>query len=52
MAVRKDWRSRWFARKKAFGPLLIEDMSIRELVKSRLENAGVADVIIERVPAS
>lgn len=48
VAVRKDWRSRWFSGKKAFGALLVEDHSIRELVKKRLENAGIADIIIER----
>jgi small subunit ribosomal protein S3 len=48
LAVRKDWRSRWFAGKKTFGTLLVEDAAIRDLVKKRLENAGVAEIIIER----
>ena len=48
LAVNKDWRSRWFASKKLFGPLLIEDLKIRDLVRKRLEGAAVANVIIER----
>jgi len=48
VAVDKDWRSRWFSPKKGFGKLLIEDLEIRKLVKKRLENAGVSEVIIER----
>ena len=48
MTVNKDWRSRWFANKKNFGPMLIEDIKVREFVRKRLENAAVAEVIIER----
>ena len=48
VAVRRDWRSRWFSGKKTFGALLVEDQEIRELVKRRLENAGIAQVIVER----
>ena len=48
VAVHKDWRSRWFANKKVFGTLLNEDITIRELVKKRLEAAAVADIEIER----
>jgi small subunit ribosomal protein S3 len=48
VTVDKNWRSRWFGTKRVFGALLVEDAGIRELVKKRLENAAVADVIIER----
>jgi small subunit ribosomal protein S3 len=48
VAVRKDWRSRWFARKKEFGTILHEDMQIRELVIERLQNASIAKILIER----
>ena len=48
LAVNKDWRSRWFSSKKEFGNMLIEDVKIRDLVKKKLENAAVAEVIIER----
>lgn len=48
VTVTKDWRSRWFARKKDFGNMLVEDLSIRDHVKKVLDNAGVCDVRIER----
>ncbi len=48
VTVEKDWRSRWFSRKKEFGTVLVEDLAIRERVKAGLENAAISDVIIER----
>jgi small subunit ribosomal protein S3 len=48
VSVNKDWRSRWFADKKQFGTLLHEDILIRDLVKKRLRDAAVPEVIIER----
>ncbi|MGA0332795.1 MAG: 30S ribosomal protein S3 [Kiritimatiellia bacterium] len=47
-AVNKDWRSRWFASKKEFGKLVGEDMKIREIIKSRLKDAAVPEISIER----
>ncbi|MFC1624553.1 30S ribosomal protein S3 [Candidatus Omnitrophota bacterium] len=44
----KDWNSRWFARKKDFGPLLIEDSKIRAHIKKNLSQAAIAKVEIER----
>jgi small subunit ribosomal protein S3 len=48
VTVDKDWRSRWFSSKKEFGPQLIEDLRVRELVEKRLVNAGVSEIRIER----
>lgn len=48
IAVKKNWRSRWFSNKKEYGDLLHEDLKIRDLVKSRLRDAAVPEVIIER----
>jgi small subunit ribosomal protein S3 len=48
VTVNKDWRSRWYADKKEFGNLLHEDLVIRDLVKRRLKDAAVPEVIIER----
>lgn len=48
VSVNKDWRSRWYADKKDFGTLLHEDLQIRDLVKARLKDAAVPEVIIER----
>lgn len=48
VAVNKDWRSKWYADKKEFGPLLVEDFNIRDLLKKRLESASVPRILIER----
>jgi small subunit ribosomal protein S3 len=48
VAVRKDWRSRWFADKRTFGALLHEDLRIRDMVRERLRDAAVSRVHIER----
>ena len=48
LAVNHDWRSRWIADKKSYGPLLLEDLKIREFVKKRLESAAVSKIVIER----
>lgn len=48
IGVTKDWRSRWFSRKKDFGIKLHEDMVIRKLLAERLKDAAVARVNIER----
>lgn len=48
VTVDKRWRSRWFANKKDFGPMLHEDLLVRDLVRKRLKDAAVPDVLIER----
>jgi small subunit ribosomal protein S3 len=48
VTVNKDWRSRWFANKKEYGDLLHEDIMIRKIVKERLKEAAVPQVLIER----
>ena len=48
VAVTKAWKSRWFADKRNFGNLLMEDLKIRELIKKRLDQAAVAEIIVER----
>ena len=48
VTVTKDWRSRWFCDKRVFGATLNEDLTIRDLVKKRLDGAAVARVDIER----
>lgn len=44
----RDWNSRWFARKKDYGALLIEDAQIRSYIKKSLMQAAVAKIEIER----
>jgi len=44
----RDWNSRWFARKKDFGTLLIEDTKIRNHIMKSLVQAAIAKIEIER----
>jgi small subunit ribosomal protein S3 len=48
IALTRDWRSKWYANKKDFGKLLIEDRRIRDLLKKKLEAAAVPRIQIER----
>jgi small subunit ribosomal protein S3 len=48
VGITEDWRSRWYARKKDFGPLLVEDQKIRDAVKKEYGFAGIPRVDIER----
>lgn len=48
LAVTKDWRSLWFARKADFGKMLMEDLKIRTFVEKQLAAAAVSRVNIER----
>ncbi|MCA9247070.1 MAG: 30S ribosomal protein S3 [Planctomycetales bacterium] len=42
------WKSRWYASKKEFAELLVEDQKIRDYVKSKYRFAGIPKVEIER----
>ena len=44
VGVDHDWRSRWFADKRAFGDLLAEDNVIRDIVGKKLKDAAVSDM--------
>lgn len=48
VGVIKDWDSKWYANKKDFADLLIEDHEIRKHVKKRLFTAGISRVYIDR----
>ena len=49
LVVNKDWNSRWFADKdKEFAQFIREDKEIRDFLKKRLFEAGVARIEIER----
>ena len=48
IGINKDWRSRWYARKADFGTKLHEDMKIRETITSKLKEAAISRVNIER----
>src|SRR5579885_270654 len=42
------WQSRWFASKKEFSDLLIEDFKIRKYIKDKCKAAGIPRIEIER----
>ncbi|MDD5073021.1 MAG: 30S ribosomal protein S3 [Candidatus Omnitrophica bacterium] len=44
----KNWKSRWFARKKGFADALHEDLAIRKYVKKTFSAAGISSIDIER----
>jgi small subunit ribosomal protein S3 len=48
VGIIKDWDSKWFAEKKSFGDLLVEDFKIRKYVKNKLYIAGISKIEIER----
>ncbi len=50
LGVNKAWNSRWFARGDQYKKLVLEDLQVRRYIKSRLGNAGVAKVGIQRAP--
>lgn len=43
-----DWKSRWYASKKEFGDLLVEDKKLRDYVSKKYKFAGIPKVEIER----
>lgn len=44
----EGWRSRWYAPKREFGDLLIEDYKIRNFIKTKYQFAEIPRVEIER----
>src|ERR671922_2374536 len=48
LAVNRNWSSRWYANSRAFGPMLAEDIKVRDFLKKKLAHASVGRVLIER----
>ena len=48
IGITEDWRSRWYANKKEFGELLVEDFKIRKFIKGKHKAAGIPKIEIER----
>ncbi len=48
VGIIKDWDSRWYADDKHFSDMLVEDHKIREVLKKKLEQAGISKIEIER----
>jgi small subunit ribosomal protein S3 len=48
LGITRDWESRWYAGKKQYRQLLLEDLQIRDYLTKELYPAGLARVDIER----
>jgi len=48
IGIIKDWDTKWYANKKNFGDLLVEDVKIRKFIKDKLYISGVSRIEIER----
>ncbi len=48
IGITEEWRSRWYANKKEYGELLVEDFRIRKFIKGKYKAAGIPKIEIER----
>ncbi len=48
IGITEPWRSRWYAPKKYFGELLVEDQKVRNFIHKKYQFAGISRVEIER----
>ncbi|MEJ6949577.1 30S ribosomal protein S3 [Natronospora cellulosivora (SeqCode)] len=48
VGIIKDWDAKWYADKKNYSKFLHEDLEVREYVKEKMYDAGIARVVIER----
>jgi small subunit ribosomal protein S3 len=48
LAVTRNWNSRWYANNNDFAGMLGEDIKVRDYLKTKLKNAAVSRVMIER----
>jgi small subunit ribosomal protein S3 len=49
LAVRKNWRSSWYASKKEFGDLLLEDKKLRDALIAKPVCQGTSEILIRRM---
>ena len=48
IGITETWRSRWYADKKTYGRLLVEDVKLRNFIQQNYRFAGIPKVEIER----
>ncbi|TVL99156.1 MAG: 30S ribosomal protein S3 [Candidatus Brocadia sp. WS118] len=48
LGITQGWKSLWYAEKKDFGSLLVEDQKIRKIIKKSYGFAGIPCISIER----
>jgi len=49
LALKKNWKSLWFANKREFGLLLSEDKRVRDFLEKKSCCVGTAQVVIKRM---
>jgi len=48
LGIVKDWASRWYASSKDFSDTLIADLKVRDYLRSKLSQAGISRIQIDR----
>lgn len=48
LGINKDWESKWYAKDKDFAKFLNNDNKIRKFLETKLKDAAVSSIIIER----
>lgn len=48
VGVIKEWDTKWYASKKNYADLLVEDYNLRQMLKESLKDASVSKIEIER----
>ncbi|MGV6850837.1 MAG: 30S ribosomal protein S3 [bacterium] len=48
LGISKDWSSKWYAEGRDYAEYLNTDIAVREYIKSKLADAGVSSIQIER----
>lgn len=48
LGINKTWQSQWFASKKDFSKLLLEDKNIRKFIKQKYYESNISKITIER----
>lgn len=48
VGITRPWIARWYARKRDFSKFLVEDQKIKTFIKSKLKQAGLSKIEIER----
>jgi len=48
LGISKDWNSKWYANKREYAQYLAADLKVREMLRTKLAQAGVSRIQIER----
>ena len=48
IGITRTWPSTWFARGRRYRELLIQDVSIKKYIRTKMKEAGISEIAIER----